>query len=151
MSSSPTEQTVEVTLPELAGDVLEAIVVGWEKHPGDWVDADEPICIVSANGLRAAVASSASGYMVRLLAGVGARVGPGTSLAEIAAGDPSVPAKPAQDARAPHAAEPAPEPAIEPKPGAETAPEPEAEAESEPEPEPEPEPEAQSEPAPEPE
>jgi pyruvate/2-oxoglutarate dehydrogenase complex dihydrolipoamide acyltransferase (E2) component len=75
---------VQVTLPELGPNLLEAIVVGWEKHPGDWVDQEETICIVSADGLRAAVASSASGYMVRLLAGVGARIGPGTSLAEIA-------------------------------------------------------------------
>src|SRR5438874_6783496 len=103
MSSSPTEREpgapegmVEVTLPDLGGRVLEAIVVGWEKHPGEWVEKDEPICIVSADGLRAAVASSASGYLVRLLAGVGARIGAGTSLAEIATVDSSGGAKPAE-------------------------------------------------------
>src|SRR5436190_6054397 len=90
MSSSPTEQepgapegTIEVTLPDLGGHVLEAIVVGWEKHPGEWVERDEPLCIVSTDGLRAAVASSASGHVLRLLAGVGVRIEPGASLAEI--------------------------------------------------------------------
>jgi pyruvate dehydrogenase E2 component (dihydrolipoamide acetyltransferase) len=133
MSFSPTEQepsatagTVEVTLPDLAGSVLEAIVVCWEKHPGEWVEQDEPICIVSADGVRAAIASSASGYLVRLLAGVGARIVAGTSLAEIAAVDPQATVGPT---------EPEPEPV-------ELLPEPEAEAvEALPEPEPEPEPE----------
>ena len=78
------ERRVEVTLPELGANLLEAVVVAWEKHPGDWIDRDETICIVSADGLRAGVASWASGYMVRPLASVGARIGPGTSLAEIA-------------------------------------------------------------------
>jgi 2-oxoisovalerate dehydrogenase E2 component (dihydrolipoyl transacylase) len=94
MSYSPTDrddtadhglvpQTVEVTLPRLGGQVLEAIVVAWEKHPGEWVERDEPLCIVSTDGLRAAVASSASGHLVRLLAGVGVRIEAGASLAEI--------------------------------------------------------------------
>jgi pyruvate/2-oxoglutarate dehydrogenase complex dihydrolipoamide acyltransferase (E2) component len=82
-----TSRTVEVTLPELGAPVVEAIIAGWEKHPGEWIEQDEPICIVSADGLRAAVASSASGYLVRLLVGVGARVNAGTSLAEIAVPD----------------------------------------------------------------
>jgi 2-oxoglutarate dehydrogenase E2 component (dihydrolipoamide succinyltransferase) len=69
--------------------VLEAVVVSWEKHPGDWVDAEDPICVVSADGLRAVVGSSASGYLVRLLTGVGARIAPGASLAEIATVDPA--------------------------------------------------------------
>jgi pyruvate/2-oxoglutarate dehydrogenase complex dihydrolipoamide acyltransferase (E2) component len=104
MSSLPTDSAehgfVHVTLPELGANLLEAIVVGWEKHPGEWVDTDETICIVSADGLRAGVASSASGYLVRLLAGVGARIGPGTSLAEIAiplAGAEGGPPEPVED------------------------------------------------------
>ena len=129
MSSSPTEQEpgtpegmVEVTLPDLGGRVLEAIVVGWEKHPGEWVEKDEPICIVSADGLHAAVASSASGYLVRLLAGVGVRIGPGTSLAEIATED--LRAESAERTAEPEVAEePEPEVAEEPEP--EVGPEPE--------------------------
>jgi pyruvate dehydrogenase E2 component (dihydrolipoamide acetyltransferase) len=87
MSSSPTESRhrsrVEVTLPELGDDTLEAIIVAWEKYPGDAVAQDETICVVSAGGMRAAIASSAAGQLVRLLAGVGTRVEPGASLAEI--------------------------------------------------------------------
>ena len=70
MSSSPTDrddtadhglvpQTVEVTLPRLGGQVLEAIVVAWEKHPGEWVERDEPLCIVSTDGLREMTVASA--------------------------------------------------------------------------------------------
>jgi pyruvate/2-oxoglutarate dehydrogenase complex dihydrolipoamide acyltransferase (E2) component len=93
MSSSPTEQrertesagkeTVEVTLPDLGEEAGDALVVAWEKQPGEWVDQEEPICVVSAQGLRAAVGSSASGRVVRLLAAVGTRVGAGASLAEV--------------------------------------------------------------------
>jgi pyruvate/2-oxoglutarate dehydrogenase complex dihydrolipoamide acyltransferase (E2) component len=72
-----------VTLPELGTDVLEAILVGWVKRPGDRVEQDEAICIVSSEDMRAAIASSASGRLVRLLAVVGAHLGPGASLAEI--------------------------------------------------------------------
>src|SRR5436305_6744714 len=119
MSSLPTERTIEVTLPDLANDVLEAIVVAWEKHPGDWVEHDEPICIVSADGLRAAVASSASGYLVRLLAGVGARIGPGTSLAEIAAVEPESGGKGAPEARVEAEDDTVPAPDPEPESAAE--------------------------------
>src|SRR5436309_627440 len=147
MSSSPTEQEpgtpegmVEVTLPDLGGRVLEAIVVGWEKHPGEWVEKDEPICIVSADGLHAAVASSASGYLVRLLAGVGVRIGPGTSLAEIATED--LRAESAERTAEPEVAEePEPEVAEEPEPEVAEEPEPEVDPEAEPEVAEEPEPE----------
>src|SRR3954451_15491139 len=149
MSSSPTEQEpgtpggmVEVTLPDLGGRVLEAIVVGWEKHPGEWVDRDEPICIVSADGLRAAVASSASGYLVRLLAGVGVRIGPGTSLAEIATHE-------VQGEVVERTAEP--EVANEPEPEAADEREPERHDEPPTEPEPEPLAEVADEPPTEPE
>ena len=120
MSFSPTEQepgaaagTIEVTLPDLGGSVLEAIVVCWEKHPGEWVGQDEPICIVSADGVRAAVASSASGYLVRLLAGVGARIAAGTSLAEIAAVDPQATVEATESEAQP--IELPPEPVVEPE------------------------------------
>jgi pyruvate dehydrogenase E2 component (dihydrolipoamide acetyltransferase) len=140
MSSSPTEQEpgapqglVEVTLPDLGGHVLEAIVVGWEKHPGEWVETDEPICIVSADGVRAAVASSASGYLVRLLAGVGVRIGPGTSLAEIATKD--VQAEVVERTAEPEVADEVepevadePQEEVEPEPQAEVADEPQAES-----------------------
>ncbi|HMC07065.1 MAG TPA: biotin/lipoyl-containing protein [Solirubrobacterales bacterium] len=80
-------RTVEVTLPELGAAAIEATIAAWEKHPGEWVEQDEPICIVSGHGLRAAVASSASGHLVRLMVEVGARITAGTSLAEIAVSD----------------------------------------------------------------
>jgi 2-oxoisovalerate dehydrogenase E2 component (dihydrolipoyl transacylase) len=94
VSFSPTEpknparhpagfEILEVTLPELEARAVEAVVVAWDKRPGDRVEQGQPICIVSSDGRRAAVASSASGRLRRLLAGVGTRVGPGASLAEI--------------------------------------------------------------------
>ncbi|HYY74337.1 MAG TPA: E3 binding domain-containing protein [Solirubrobacterales bacterium] len=88
MSSSRTDEesgthVVQVTMPALGPDTLEVVVVGWQKRPGDPVERDETICIVSAAGTRAAIASPASGRLVRLLTGVGARVGAGAALAEV--------------------------------------------------------------------
>jgi pyruvate/2-oxoglutarate dehydrogenase complex dihydrolipoamide acyltransferase (E2) component len=112
MSSSPTEQgtRIEVTLPDLGPDVLEASIVAWERRPGERVEQDEPICVVGANGMRAVVASSESGTLVRLLAGVGTRVEPGASLAEIELES--------------RVSEPAPDPEPEPQPEADPEPEP---------------------------
>ena len=76
-------QVVQVTMPVLGPETLEAVVIGWQKRPGDRVERDETICLVSAGGTRAAVASPASGRVVRLLTGISARVGTGASLAEV--------------------------------------------------------------------
>ena len=119
-----TSALIQVTLPELGPDVLEAVVVAWERHLGDWVEQDEPICIVDAHDLRAAVASSASGRLVRLLAGVGTRLEPGASLAEI-----EMDLKVTQPT-----VEEDPEPEADPEPEPEPDPEPELEPEPEPEP-----------------
>jgi pyruvate/2-oxoglutarate dehydrogenase complex dihydrolipoamide acyltransferase (E2) component len=70
-------------MPRLGPDILEAIVVGWQKRPGERVEQDEAICIVSAGGEHAAVASPATGRLVRLLTSIGARVRTGASLAEV--------------------------------------------------------------------
>jgi pyruvate/2-oxoglutarate dehydrogenase complex dihydrolipoamide acyltransferase (E2) component len=70
-------------MPALGPGTLEAIVAGWQKCPGDWVERDETICIVSAGGTRAGVASPASGLLVRLLSGIGTRLGTGAPLAEV--------------------------------------------------------------------
>ena len=76
-------QTVQVTLPELGSDALEAIVVAWERRAGDSVEQGEPICLVATGSGRAAVESPATGTVSRLLADLGTHLEPGASLAEI--------------------------------------------------------------------
>ena len=118
MSSSPTDRRrdpglIQVTLPELGPDALEAVIVAWQGFPGDRVEPDQPICVVETHGMRAAVASSASGRIVRLLAGVGTRVEPGASLAEIEL-EATVPSPP--DSEPEPIPEPEPMPIQEPEP-----------------------------------
>jgi len=136
LSSSPTEHlrdgspedvpTVDVTMPETGSDAG-TTVIGWMKEPGQAVEADEPICLVSWDGTTAEIGSPATGVLRMLAVAAGMTVAAGTSLALI-------------DTRL--APEPEPEPApppvaVEPDPEPEqVAVEPEAEAAPEPEPEP---------------
>ncbi len=74
---------IEVTLPELGAGHHEAMLDSWQHHPGDRVEEDDLLCIVTADGMRAAVASSVAGRVVRHLVACGALLEPGESLIEI--------------------------------------------------------------------
>ena len=43
MSSSPTETSVAVLMPQMGVSVAEGTIVEWHKRPGDWVGSDEPM------------------------------------------------------------------------------------------------------------
>ena len=95
MSSSPTEagprtqggvETVEVTMPQMGVSVAEGTIVEWRKRPGDWVEADEPICDVTTDKVDVEIPSPATGRLERILVEAGATVSVGTPLAEIDAG-----------------------------------------------------------------
>jgi pyruvate dehydrogenase E2 component (dihydrolipoamide acetyltransferase) len=74
--------TVEVTMPE-TGSESGTTLVGWLVEPGQPVDIDEPICLVSWNGTTAEVGSPATGVLRMLSVGAGVTVPTGTSLALI--------------------------------------------------------------------
>ena len=93
MSSSTTEQpagiapegdapTVDVTMPE-TGSEAGTTVVAWLVEPGQQVELDEPICLVSWDGTTAEVGSPATGVLRMLSVGAGVTVPTGTSLALI--------------------------------------------------------------------
>jgi pyruvate/2-oxoglutarate dehydrogenase complex dihydrolipoamide acyltransferase (E2) component len=84
--SSPTEQTAaktEVVMPQMGVSVAEGTIVEWRKRPGDWVEADEPICDVTTDKIDVEIPSPANGRLDRILVEPGATVPVGTPLAEI--------------------------------------------------------------------
>jgi pyruvate dehydrogenase E2 component (dihydrolipoamide acetyltransferase) len=93
LSSSTTEQpddvaagedapTVDVTMPE-TGSETGTTLVAWLVEPGQRVELDEPICLVSWSGTTAEVGSPATGVLRMLSVGPGVTVPTGTSLALI--------------------------------------------------------------------
>jgi 2-oxoglutarate dehydrogenase complex dihydrolipoamide succinyltransferase (E2) component len=84
--SSPTEQSAtktEVVMPQMGVSVAEGTIVEWRKRPGDWVEADEPICDVTTDKIDVEIPSPASGRLDRILVEPGTTVPVGTPLAEI--------------------------------------------------------------------
>jgi pyruvate/2-oxoglutarate dehydrogenase complex dihydrolipoamide acyltransferase (E2) component len=91
MSSSATEQqseagVTEVTMPQMGVSVAEGTIVEWLKQPGDPVEADEPVCVVTTDKVDVEIPAPASGTMGRILVEVDETVTVGTPLAEIGGG-----------------------------------------------------------------
>jgi pyruvate/2-oxoglutarate dehydrogenase complex dihydrolipoamide acyltransferase (E2) component len=75
------EQLVEIIMPQLGITVVEGTLVLWRKEPGDWVEADEPICDVSSDKIDSEIPAPSSGRIVELLVEVGTTVDVGTVIA----------------------------------------------------------------------
>jgi pyruvate/2-oxoglutarate dehydrogenase complex dihydrolipoamide acyltransferase (E2) component len=86
VSSSPTETVVKIEMPQMGISVAEGTIVEWRKRPGDWVDADEPVCDVSTDKVEVEIPSPASGRLGRIAVEPGETVPVGTVLAELEAG-----------------------------------------------------------------
>jgi 2-oxoglutarate dehydrogenase dihydrolipoamide succinyltransferase (E2 component) len=116
VSSSRTETTIEVTMPQMGVSVAEGTITDWVKRPGDWVEADEIVCIVTTDKVDVEIPAPASGRLERVLVEVDQTVPVGTPLAEI---DPA--AKPGQahpqeeSSEAGEVPEPAPDTATAPE------------------------------------
>ena len=121
MSSSrtDTDTLVDVVMPQMGVSVVEGTVAEWSKQPGDWVEADEALCVISTDKIDTDVPSPAAGRLTEIEIGEGETVPVGTVLARI---DTS--GKPGE----PHAAEDVgpPEPASEAAAAAKASVEPEA-------------------------
>jgi len=84
VSSSRTEtSTVEVSMPQMGVSVAEGTIVEWRVRPGDWVEADEPICDVSTDKVDVEIPSPVSGRLERILVEAGETVPVGAVLAEL--------------------------------------------------------------------
>jgi pyruvate/2-oxoglutarate dehydrogenase complex dihydrolipoamide acyltransferase (E2) component len=81
--TDPSATTVEVTMPQMGVSVADGTVIEWRKRPGDWIEADEPICDVSTDKVDVEVPSPATGRVAELLVEPGTNVEVGTVLATI--------------------------------------------------------------------
>jgi len=79
LSSSRTD----VAMPQMGVSVAEGTVAEWRKQPGDRVEADEPICVISTDKIDTDVPAPASGVLVEILVPEGETVDVGTVLARI--------------------------------------------------------------------
>jgi pyruvate/2-oxoglutarate dehydrogenase complex dihydrolipoamide acyltransferase (E2) component len=91
VSSSPTEvrdvaegtRTIEIAMPQMGISIAEGTIVEWRKRPGDWVDADEPVCDVSTDKIDVEIPSPAAGRLGRIVAETGETVAVGAVLAQL--------------------------------------------------------------------
>lgn len=85
MSSSPTERTatVQVEMPQMGVSVAEGTIVEWLKRPGDWVEAEETVAMVTTDKVDVEIPSPAAGRLERILVNADETVAVGTVLAEI--------------------------------------------------------------------
>ena len=109
MSSSPTEQLVQVAMPKMGISVSEGTILEWRKQPGDWIEADETIADVTTDKVDVEIPAPASGRLARIIAERGDTVPVGEPIAEIDAE-----AKPGE--AHPEESAPAAEPAAEAEP-----------------------------------
>jgi pyruvate/2-oxoglutarate dehydrogenase complex dihydrolipoamide acyltransferase (E2) component len=86
VSSSSTETTVEVVMPQMGVSVAEGTVVEWKKRVGDWVEADEPIVEISTDKVETEIPSPCAGRVVAVVVDVGSTVDVGSVLARIDTG-----------------------------------------------------------------
>lgn len=57
---------VNVDIPELGESVTEAILVEWLKEDGDYVEEDEPVCLIETDKADAELPAPAAGVLKRL-------------------------------------------------------------------------------------
>src|SRR5215211_3848295 len=70
-------------MPQMGVSVAEGTIVEWLKRPGDWVDADETVAMVTTDKVDVEIPSPASGRLEQILVQVDETVPVGTPLAEI--------------------------------------------------------------------
>ncbi len=74
---------VEIAMPQMGISVAEGTIVEWRKQPGDWVDADEPVCDVSTDKVDVEIPAPAAGRLARIVVEPGETVEVGALLAEL--------------------------------------------------------------------
>src|SRR5436190_2198692 len=108
---------MEIVMPQMGVSVAEGTIVEWSKRPGDWVERDETVCLVTTDKVDVEIPSPGAGRLARILVEPGETVEVGTPLAELESGarpgeahpeeHPLEPARPAE----PHPAHRVPLPA----------------------------------------
>jgi pyruvate/2-oxoglutarate dehydrogenase complex dihydrolipoamide acyltransferase (E2) component len=123
VSSSSTETTIDVVMPQMGVSVSEGTIVEWRKRVGDWVAYEEPICDISTDKIDTEVPSPVAGRLSEIVVEVGTTVEVGTVLARLAtdakpgeahASEADEPTSEAAAAQGETPAEATPDPAPEP-------------------------------------
>src|SRR5262245_56401158 len=70
-------------MPQMGVSVAEGTIVEWTKRPGDWVERDETVCLVTTDKIDVEIPSPAAGRLSKVLVGPGDTVAVGTPLAEL--------------------------------------------------------------------
>jgi pyruvate/2-oxoglutarate dehydrogenase complex dihydrolipoamide acyltransferase (E2) component len=84
VSSSPTDtHPLEIVMPQMGVSVAEGTIVEWSKRPGDWVERDETVCLVTTDKVDVEIPSPAAGRFSKILVEPGETVDVGTPLAEL--------------------------------------------------------------------
>lgn len=112
MSSSATEQLVEVPMPQMGTSIAEGEVIAWLKQVGERVEVEEPICEISTDKVDSECPAPVAGVLAEILAPAGTVVEVGQAMARIQP-DGAGPAAPAPAGPTPAAA---PAPAAAPEP-----------------------------------
>ena len=103
----------KITMPQLGESIAEGTIVNWLKKPGDAVEKDENVVIISTDKVEAEIPAPATGVLLDILVEPGETVDVGTVLGHVGeAGEATAaPAKdPAQAAAPEQKVEAAPEP-----------------------------------------
>jgi 2-oxoglutarate dehydrogenase E2 component (dihydrolipoamide succinyltransferase) len=66
--------------------VAEGTIIEWTKRPGDWVERDETVCVVTTDKIDVEIPSPAAGRLAGILVEQGDTVDVGTPLAELDVG-----------------------------------------------------------------
>src|SRR4051794_11043850 len=93
-------------MPQMGVSVAEGTIVEWTKRPGDWVERDETVCMVTTDKVDVEIPSPAAGRLSRTLVEQGDTVDVGTPLAELDVGASPGEAHPQEHHSEPAAAEP---------------------------------------------
>jgi 2-oxoglutarate dehydrogenase E2 component (dihydrolipoamide succinyltransferase) len=70
-------------MPQMGVSVAEGTIVEWTKRPGDWVERDETVCLVTTDKIDVEIPSPAAGRLSKILVEPGDTVDVGTPLAEL--------------------------------------------------------------------
>jgi len=84
-------------MPQMGVSVAEGTIVEWRKRPGDWVEADETVCVVTTDKVDVEIPSPAAGRLAEVLVPEGDTVDVGTPLAALDTGARPGEAHPEED------------------------------------------------------
>src|SRR5262245_61808472 len=92
-------------MPQMGVSVADGTIVEWSKRPGDWLERDETVCLVTTDKIDVEIPSPAAGRLAKVLVEPGDTVDVGSPLAELDAG-----ARPGEAHPEEHREEPEPSP-----------------------------------------